>query len=384
MTLGGVAAPPQEPGTAQAEPRVSQLDSPPITAYDRTGHRGRVVGAKVRTTLRGGNGAPGAPGARRAEADLRQNKAACRHDGLVAEPTALPGAFAPAKGQPRTPRDAESLARYEQRVRVPIILSAILPLILVPQNGHPVALVVGVASWAVFLVDFVVHRRRLVQYLGTGLGKFDLAVVVLTAPWFLVPGVQAGGAVVLLRLARLVRLMVSSRGARRLFERLGRVALVATSVVVVGAAVAYYAEHPKNPGFATYTDALWWGVVTLTTVGYGDIVPVTATGRWAAVVIMITGVSVLGLLAGSLASFFRLDPSTGTDGTDGTDGADGTDGTDGTDEPDRSEVTAASAEQGLLHEQAGLDAVMTELTALRAQVSALALEVARPRHGDPQ
>ena len=50
---------------------------------------------------------------------------------------------------------------------------------------------------------------------------------------------------------------------------------------------------------------MWWATVTLTTVGYGDIVPETPTGRWAAVMIMITGVGVLGLLAGSLASFFR-------------------------------------------------------------------------------
>ena len=71
--------------------------------------------------------------------------------------------------------------------------------------------------------------------------------------------------------------------------------------------VAYYAEHPANPGFATVGDALWWGIVTLTTVGYGDIVPETPAGRFAAVTIMITGVAVLGLLAGSLASFFRLD-----------------------------------------------------------------------------
>ena len=43
----------------------------------------------------------------------------------------------------------------------------------------------------------------------------------------------------------------------------------------------------------------------MTTVGYGDIVPHTETGRWAGAFIMVTGIGVLGLLSGSLASFFR-------------------------------------------------------------------------------
>ena len=54
-----------------------------------------------------------------------------------------------------------------------------------------------------------------------------------------------------------------------------RVALVAVGVVFVGAAVGYRAEHATNPGFKTFGDALWWAIVTLTTVGYGDIVPKT-------------------------------------------------------------------------------------------------------------
>jgi hypothetical protein len=54
----------------------------------------------------------------------------------------------------------------------------------------------------------------------------------------------------------------------------------AGGVVVLGSLVAYHAEHPTNPGFATIGDALWWGIVTLTTVGYGDIVPKTPAGRW--------------------------------------------------------------------------------------------------------
>jgi voltage-gated potassium channel len=76
---------------------------------------------------------------------------------------------------------------------------------------------------------------------------------------------------------------------------------------VVGSLAAYAAEHPANPGFATIGDALWWGIVTLTTVGYGDIVPKTQAGRFAGIAIMFTGVAVLGVLAGSLAAMFHLD-----------------------------------------------------------------------------
>jgi voltage-gated potassium channel len=192
-------------------------------------------------------------------------------------------------------------------MRLPIVASAILPLVVVPESSGWVGVVIGVGTWLVFLVDYVVHARHLERYGRTGLGRFDLLVVIATAPWFLLPGAQAGRFVVLLRLARLARLLIASRGSRRLFERLGRVAAVAGGVLVLGSLVAYYAEHPVNPEFATVGDALWWGIVTLTTVGYGDIVPKTPAGRWAAVVIMVTGIAVLGVLAGALASFFRLD-----------------------------------------------------------------------------
>jgi voltage-gated potassium channel len=135
-------------------------------------------------------------------------------------------------------------------------------------------------------------------------------VVIATAPWFLLSGLQAGQFVVALRLARLARLVVASRGSRRLFERLGRVAILAVVVLVISSLVAYHAEHSTNHEFATIGDAMWWGIVTLTTVGYGDIVPQTTTGRWAGVTIMITGIAVLGTLAGTLSSFFQLETET--------------------------------------------------------------------------
>ena len=207
---------------------------------------------------------------------------------------------------PRPRRDAAFLKRFDAAMRLPIIVSAILPLIIAPESHDWVGAVIGVTTWLVFLLDYVVHVRHLEHYRHTGFGRFDLFVVIATAPWFLLPGTQAGGFVVLLRLARLARLAMATKGSRQLFDRLGRIAVVAGGVLVTGSLVAYYAEHPANPEFATIGDALWWGIVTLTTVGYGDIVPKTPTGRFAAVAIMITGIAVLGLLSGSLASFFRL------------------------------------------------------------------------------
>jgi voltage-gated potassium channel len=194
-------------------------------------------------------------------------------------------------------------------MQIPIILAAVLPLIIVPESGGWVGAVVGIVSWLVFLADYIFNERRRIHYTRTWLGRFDLAVVVLTSPWYLIPGVGGGSVVVLLRLARIARVVMASRGARRLIDRLGRVAIVALGVLVVCSAVAYHAEHPTNTEFATFGDSLWWGIVTLTTVGYGDIVPKTAAGRWAGVVIMLTGVAVLGVLAGSLASFFRIAPA---------------------------------------------------------------------------
>jgi voltage-gated potassium channel len=273
----------------------------------------------------------------------------------------------PRPGEPRSERDAVFLERFDNWMRLPIIVSAILPIVVVPESGGWFSVTVGVVTWLVFLFDYVVHVRHLEQFRRTRFGRFDLIVVVATAPWFLLPGAQAGRFVVALRLARLARLAMASRASRRLVQRLGRVSLLAGGVTVTGALIAYYAERPTNPEFATFGDALWWGIVTLTTVGYGDIVPKTATGRWAGVMIMITGIAVLGLLSGSLASFFRLERGGGADETAAT-GEQFT-----ADDVDSSgDAVGAPAAQG----GPELQALTAEVSALRRQLEALTERIA--------
>jgi len=222
-----------------------------------------------------------------------------------------------------TTEQLEARKRWQSRWNVPILLAAFVPLFVTSPDARWVQVFIGVASWIVFVIDLVVQRRIAPDYLHTRLGKFDLAIVVVTFPYYLIPGVAGGSAVLLLaRLGRAARVLMATSGLRRFAARLGKVVVIAAGVVLVASLAAYEAEHPTNPGFATIGDALWWGIVTLTTVGYGDIVPKTTAGRFAGMAIMFTGIAVLGVLAGSMSALFRLD-ETGDATQDGVAPADG-------------------------------------------------------------
>jgi len=219
---------------------------------------------------------------------------------------------------PLTAEQVRARERWQSRWNVPILFAAFVPLFVTSPNSRWVEVGVGVGAWVIFVVDLVVQQRIVPDYLHRRDGRIDVAIVVLTFPFYLVPGVSGGSAVLLLaRLGRVARVLRGTAGLRRFAARLGKVALIAALVVVLASLAAYEAEHPTNPGFATVGDALWWGIVTLTTVGYGDIVPKTTAGRFAGVMIMFTGVGVLGVLAGSLSSLFGLESgsSAAQDGT---------------------------------------------------------------------
>jgi voltage-gated potassium channel len=65
----------------------------------------------------------------------------------------------------------------------------------------------------------------------------------------------------------------------------------------------YAAENGINKAIPSPLDALWWGLVKMTTVGYGDVYPVTAEGRLAAAVLMVLGIGLYSMITATVTSF---------------------------------------------------------------------------------
>jgi len=84
-----------------------------------------------------------------------------------------------------------------------------------------------------------------------------------------------------------------------------RVLLAAFATLVIGAwLVLLFEEKTKTGNIHTYPDALWWAIVTVTTVGYGDRYPVSEGGRVVAAVLMLVGIGLIGVLTATVASVF--------------------------------------------------------------------------------
>ncbi len=162
-----------------------------------------------------------------------------------------------------------------------------------PRYGHPL--------WG--RLRFMIHPMSLI----------DLAAILpFYLPQLITMDTRAVRALRLFRLFRILKLGRYSTAA----NLLGRVVLdkkeeltvgfmLMVMLLVVTSSAMYFIEHEAQPEvFSSIPASLWWSVVTLTTVGYGDVTPVTTLGKVVAAVIALLGVGMFALPAGILASGF--------------------------------------------------------------------------------
>jgi voltage-gated potassium channel len=111
------------------------------------------------------------------------------------------------------------------------------------------------------------------------------------------------------RFFKLGRFLNASRVIRRVFaakkEELLISMLLVFTLIILAASLMYFVEHDAQPDkFSSIPETMWWSVATLTTVGYGDVYPVTAIGKTLTACISILGIGMFALPAGILASGF--------------------------------------------------------------------------------
>ncbi len=110
----------------------------------------------------------------------------------------------------------------------------------------------------------------------------------------------------LLRLFSLVRLLNRSTIGHSVIEKTSVYVTGAAVLMIFLSAVTVLDAERDAPGanITGFGDALWWSIVTAATVGYGDLYPVTLEGRLVAVLLMIMGVGLMGVVTAAVASWF--------------------------------------------------------------------------------
>ena len=191
----------------------------------------------------------------------------------------------------------------------------------IPTLPKPLQSSLVIVEWtftAIFTLEYVLRLiavGRPLAYATSFFGVVDLVALLPTWLSIFIPGAQALLVVRVLRLLRIFRILklarflseaqVLTRALRASSRKIAVFLLsVATLVVIVGS-LMFVVEGPAN-GFTSIPVSMYWAVVTLTTVGYGDIAPRTAFGQMLASLVMILGYGIIAVPTGIVTTELAL------------------------------------------------------------------------------
>lgn len=218
------------------------------------------------------------------------------------------------------------IVRWRRYTDGPLLAVAIgsLPLLLLelkrdelPHADRVFLDIVNVAVLVAFAVDYLVEIS-LTRKRGTyARREWTSAAIVVSQAIALLPGLAGFGALRAFRAARLFRVLAvllrlfavggatAKEGRSVLRRKAARFALSLAGFVWLTSAAAFtLAEDVGTEGrVRSFGDALWWSSATITTVGYGDIFPITPLGRVVGVFTMVVGISTFAVVTAKVAEF---------------------------------------------------------------------------------
>ena len=191
------------------------------------------------------------------------------------------------------------LAEYQRISTVPLLIVGIVfiaSFVAVAVDGEAVANALFYATWGIFIIDYLIQlylSEKKWRFITTHIPYLVALIIPVLRIWALFEVFR--------------RLFWNKNSTIR--DRLGLGAIFASILIVVFGALLALIFEAGAPGanILTYGEALWWAAVTLTTVGYGDYVPVTVGGRIVGVGVFSIGVMVLAVLTAAVVHWFTED-----------------------------------------------------------------------------
>jgi voltage-gated potassium channel len=226
-------------------------------------------------------------------------------------------------GQVKTNEITPRLATWRKRTDTPLLLLAVgsLPLLVLEvvsdrltNTDQNFITAINVLVFIAFAVDYLVElsvTKSRATYVRT---QWASLIIVVSQFLALLPALGFLGILRGVRALRIFSLIVrilgissaSKEQGRKFFhEKAASVAFGLAGFTLITSAVAFTLAEDVGDGrrVNSFFDALWWSAATITTVGYGDIYPVTAAGRIIAVFTMLVGISTLAVVTARIAQF---------------------------------------------------------------------------------